>query len=151
MNQRLSSSFARVERRLALMRELAGTLEQAQGALLAADVKRLEAHTLRQRELCDQLRLLASLVPASGDHAMEPEKAHLPDDPFSPQPSERWSVLLQELVLVESRVRHLNQVHAALVQRARRSLAIISRLLAGSGITYTLPQAANAAEPGERR
>ena len=152
MDQELYLSFERVERRLALMRELAGMLEQTQAALLASDLERIEAHTVRQRELCDALRLLEAPGTSPGkDAPRKRTRVHLPEGSLSPELRERWSTLSQELAQVQSRVGHLNRVHAALLRRARRSLAIVSRLLASSAATYTLPQPATAAELGERR
>jgi hypothetical protein len=152
MDHALYLSFERVERRLALMRELAGTLEQAQAALLASDLQRIEEHTARQRELCDALRLLEAPATSPGKDVLhEPTGPDLPKASLPPELHERWSALSQELAQVQSRVGHLNRVHAALLRRAQRALAIVSRLLASSAVTYTLPQPATPAELGGRR
>jgi hypothetical protein len=149
MDPKLQLAFDRVERRLALMRDLAATLEQAQAAVLAGNLEMIEAHTVRQRDLCEALRQLTISTVSAGGRAMQPPG---PEDPAAESPSpkhEQWSALLGELAEVESRVGHLNRVHAALLRRAQRSLAIVSRLLASSEITYSPPAAAGGL--GERR
>jgi hypothetical protein len=52
----VSPSCELLERRLALMRELANSLEQVQSAVVRSDLAGIDGHTVRQRELCEALR-----------------------------------------------------------------------------------------------
>lgn len=52
----VSPSCELLERRLALMRELANSLEQVQSAVVRSDLAGIDGHTVRQRELCGALR-----------------------------------------------------------------------------------------------
>jgi len=109
--------------RLDLFTCLEDELEQAQAALLRRDLKGLEVHTARQRELC-----LALQRPFS-DPALDTQE--------DTAPSEHRATLLAELDKVAVRIRYLNRVHAALLARAGRSLAILERVLASAAVTYT--------------
>jgi|SRR5436853_6943602 len=126
MNAQTGFSLGALEQRLALMQELAAELEEAQAAIVASDRNELQLHTERQRALCEAVCAFSSPpVPAE----------------VSPDFRQRRNILTQKLAEIENRVRRLNRIHAALVRRAQRTLAIFSRALASSAITYVPPQA----------
>ncbi|MGO9648753.1 MAG: hypothetical protein ACLPOO_11925 [Terriglobales bacterium] len=108
-------------RRLGLLLALADSLEQAQSALAATTPEKLDQQTARQRELCRQLRSLATGFP---DEARIPIPAGLADDL---QVAARW-------------VGDLNRKYAALLRRRRRTVDIFCRVLASSGTTYPAPK-----------
>ncbi|HSY64331.1 MAG TPA: hypothetical protein VK829_07015 [Terriglobales bacterium] len=114
MDQELTTSLQLLERRLALMRDLANSLEQVQSAVVRSDLGGINGHTARQGELCEALRQLESEAvpirnPIGGVLAKQNIWAQLPDD-VSPQVRERWQTLAQELTQLEQRVRQLNRV-----------------------------------------
>jgi len=64
----------------------------------------------------------------------------LPDGAVSLHVQQRWKTLARELTQVETGVSQLNQVHGALLRRARRTVEIFNRVLASSAITYIPPK-----------
>jgi hypothetical protein len=106
-----------LEQQRGLWLRLAESLEQAQEALLHGKVANFERCTEEQKQCCDRLRVLAA--------AAHPVTV-----------SGRNEALIQEIRQVQSRVRHLNRVHAALLRRAARSLVILRNLLAGPQHAY---------------
>jgi hypothetical protein len=107
--------------RLALLRALADSLEEAQAALTTTAPGILDQHTARQRELCRRLRALATGLP---DGAKDWTHDGLAND-------------LQETA---RRVANLSRKYAALLRRRRRTVDIFCRVLASSGTTYPEPK-----------
>ena len=128
MEPELSSRFDRLQRRLTLMRQHAVAMERAQVALLERRLPDLERATEEQQSLCAQLR---GLDPFS-DQLYEPYD-HAGVDEAKRQPS---CDLLREFAAMHAKIRDLNRFHAALLQRARNSAALLSRLLASCAPTY---------------
>jgi hypothetical protein len=139
MDQPLASTNELVERRLVLMRELAGSLERAYAALAQADFGEMDRQTARQERLCKQLgrvtapgqRHSVAIGPLAAGPTRSPEGA----DPASAH----WSRLRRELRDFETRVAQLNYAYGALLRRARRTVDIFCRVLMHSGITYVPP------------
>ena len=85
MDQGLNLSFELLQRRLALMRDLANSLEQVQTAVVRSDLGGITGHTVRQGELCEALRQLESEAvpnrnPIGGVLPKRNIWARLPDD-----------------------------------------------------------------------
>jgi hypothetical protein len=144
MDQDLSSVNELLARRVGLMRELANCLDRAQVAVLNSDPGQMSAQTTRQRELCEQLRRLASelmpeQVPPLAPAASSNPASQGPDTADLLPAQLRREALLVELAEVEARVAHLNRIYAALLRRARRTVDIFCRVLANSGVTYIPP------------
>ena len=147
MDQDLSSSNEFLERQITLLRELAGSLERAQAAILQSDVGQMRAQTLRQQNLCEQL------LQRAGQAA--PEQAALMPSGVKPVPgatplpalTERQQSLLTELRHAGWQVERLNREYEALLRRARRAVDIFCRVLANSGITYLPPTSRAQARP----
>lgn len=123
MNPETSHPFGPIKTRIALLQELAEELQGAQPALTRDEVEALERHTVRQNELCNALR--------------EQESARAFGSRSNPT-STRIEVQ-QEMLNLETRVRRLNRVYAALLRRATRSLVIMQRCLEGSAAVYSRP------------
>jgi hypothetical protein len=147
MNHELTTSIELLQRRLLLMRELAGSLEQSQTAVVRSDVDGMDGQTVRQRDLCEALRCLEiEALESSSPHpiAGEPRKRQIwiqvPEHAVSPGVRQRCKGLAEELVEVEMRVRQLNQVYGALLRRAQRTLQIFMRALSSSANTYAPPK-----------
>ncbi len=147
MDQEPTISFGLLERRLALMRELAGSLEQVQTAVIRSDLGGIEGHTARQRELCEALRQLENeaLRCLPGDAIIRGSRkqkiwVELPEDSVSRPLQMRWKRLSQEMTEVEAQVAQLNQVYGALLRRAQLTVRIFMRVLASSANTYAPPK-----------
>jgi len=110
-----------MNQRLALLGELAGSLELARAALAATTAVKLDSHTVRQQELCRELRTL--------DRSF-----------FAEAPDSRPSGLADDLQAAVRRVAELNRKYAALLRRRRRTVDIFCRVLASSGTTYPAPK-----------
>jgi hypothetical protein len=106
--------------KLALLRALADSLQQAQSALATATPAQLDQQTARQGELCRQLRALPT--------------------PFQSSQPEAHFKLAGELQETARRVGELNRKYAALLRRRRRTVDIFCRVLATSGTTYPAPR-----------
>ncbi len=107
--------------RLGLLCALGDSLEQAQAALATATPKELDHHTARQRELCRQLRTLASEFPGEAQIQIPVRMAG-------------------DLQAAERRAADLNRLYGALLRRRRRTADIFCRVLASSGTTYPAPK-----------
>jgi hypothetical protein len=147
MDLELTTSFGLLERRLALMRELAGSLEQVQTAVVRSDLGGIEGHTARQRKLCEALRQLENEAVRClpGDAIIRGSRkqkvwVQLPEHSVSAPLQMRWKALGQELTEVEAQAAQLNQVYGALLRRARLTLRIFMRVLASSANTYAPPK-----------
>lgn len=124
-----SSASELLEQRLALLRSLAVSLEQAQKAILQSDLEDLRRQTARQQEICVGLRRLNA-----------PEGRH------PVLPGERRRILEDELRQVEARVAYLNMAYSVLLRRARRTVGIFCRVLASAALTYTPPRTATGSQ-----
>jgi flagellar biosynthesis/type III secretory pathway chaperone len=139
MKPGISSRRSAPEQRVVLMRELAQVLTQAQAAVLAWEVEELQIQTARQETLCQTLRRLGQ---GSGDSL--PLGAGISARPGGENVSAENGPA-RELQALGLQVRYLNRVQAALLRRARRSLAILACLQARSQPTYTPPASTLAA------
>ena len=150
MDQALSSTNEALEKQIMLLRELVGSLERAQAAVLSSDAGYLNIQTLKQHALCGELRRWGSEPPLlASSHAQlvaSTEAAATPMDPLAEHPRS----LLAELGELGKRAERLNREYAALLRRARRTVDIFCRVLASSGITYVPPRLPPPAAPDSR-
>ena len=127
-----------IQHRIQVLSELAGSLEQAQRALLQSNLEELRGHTTRQHELC---HLLGEI---SGEASRQAICLGLVNDGSGGQMAasarERWNALGEQLQAIERRVAQLNYSYGALLRRARRTVDIFCRVLTNSGVTYAPPQ-----------
>lgn len=110
MNQAVAHGSDGLAGRVALLHELANSIEQSNSALLASDWNSLQPNTVRQQRVCVELGALT---------------------PFLPTP---------ELAEAANRVRYLNRVQAALLWRVRRTAVIFANALLGASDTYVPPK-----------
>src|SRR5271155_4473621 len=156
MDSELTTSLDLLERRLTLMRQLASSLEQAQTSVVRSDLRGIDNHTVRQRDLCEALSQLEGEARRREVSAGKNKNDQQKDDPMglrmtenaiSPEVRQRRKSLAEELVRVELQVSQLNRVYAGLLRRAQRTLQIFLRVLAGSGNTYAAPKHSAAIAP----
>jgi hypothetical protein len=140
-----TSLSERLGLRLQVLRELAASLREAQAAVLALNLDRLQLHTARQQALVEAMRTLVNDVTqdagdAGGNIEIKNTRGSAPGtsthlsnaQPLDPV----WHQVLQE----QARVRHLNRVLGALLRRGRRSMEILALLHASCAITYAQPK-----------
>jgi hypothetical protein len=123
-----------VEKRLALVRSLAESLESSTMMLAQNDAEAIARGAAHQAELCRQWSLLEDelrreagrrlATPSNGLSVDSTEAAH------SAQLQTEW----QEL---EARLRYLTRVHWSLLRHLERSLAVLSRVVDSCAPTYT--------------
>ena|ERR1700722_6022832 len=113
--------FEILSKQLGLLRNLADSLEQAQVAPATTTPANLDQCSVRQLELCRQLRALAT---------------GLPDEPYL----RAYAGLANDLQETAVRVAELNRKYAALLRRRRRTVDIFCRVLMNSGETYPPPK-----------
>jgi FlgN protein len=151
MDPESTNSLHLLERRLTLMRQLAGSLELVQTAVVRSDLRGIDAHTIRQQELCEALaqleaeavsQSLQTLTPNESGHRKPRIGMLLEDGVISSEVRQRYTNLAQELTQIELRVSQLNRVYAALLRRAQRTLEVFMRVLASSANTYSPPKCA---------
>jgi flagellar FlgN protein len=149
MDPESTNSLHLLERRLALMRQLAGSLEQVQTVVVRSDLRGIDAHTIRQQELCEALaqleaeavgQSLQTLTPNQPNHRKDKMGMLSEDGGVSSEVRQRCMSLAQELTQMELQVSQLNRVYGALLRRAQRTLEVFMRVLASSASTYSLPK-----------
>ncbi|HZQ67134.1 MAG TPA: hypothetical protein VFA68_01340 [Terriglobales bacterium] len=129
---------------LSLLDELAQSLRAAQSAMLTSDLPSFEAHTARQWTLCQALmQERAAVDSASQDQEADVNRTRQAAD------LPRQVALLAQVRRMEDRVRQLNRVHACLLRRAQRSLALLRHIVASQCPTYGPAIAAESQKGGE--
>ena len=104
---------------LALLGELAASLQSSHQAVLTRDVAALNLATADQVRLRHALEILLKPPPDDGEH-------HKPrDHAFDPQ-----------VIAAAARVLHLARVQGALLRRAQQFLSVLAHFAAGPGTTY---------------
>ncbi|PYX41237.1 MAG: hypothetical protein DMG81_04275 [Acidobacteria bacterium] len=113
-----SLSADMLAQQLELWNQLASALEEAQAALLSGNIERFEQQTEQQRLCCD--RLLANAGEANPSEFGKPGV----------------EAILKNMRNAQKEVRRLTRIHAALLQRAGRSLVILRNLITRNGLAY---------------
>lgn len=124
MNASEQPAYEFLVEQLSLLDRLAESLRSSQSAMLTGDLSAFEKYTAHQMDLCQTLkrgRKSADSVCAS------PES--MPDSP-------EVRKLEAQVRAMEERVSQLNRVHACLLARARKSLAILRHILVNQCLTY---------------
>ena len=116
---------------LSLLDALAQSLNESQAALLAADLAGFEAHTRQQWQLCQALQR-EKIGPAPVSRDAETRSGQSSHSVHSAQRLD----LESQVRIMENRVRQLNRVHACLLRRAQKSLAVFRHILASQSATY---------------
>jgi len=139
----LSDLSQLIERRLALVRGLAESLESSSLALVRNDAEAIARGAAHQAELCRQWSRLEDELRRE---ATRRSKSSLPSnsisndsvDQFSKDQSSNHSARLQaEWEELRTRIRYLTRVHWSLLRHLQRSLAIMNRVIDSCAPTYT--------------
>jgi flagellar biosynthesis/type III secretory pathway chaperone len=123
-----------LERRLALMGELAAAVRASTDALVRLDIEKIHQSVGNQERLCDEIRSLDRGIDAlrrkwGAGIAARGEVGEI-------------DALLGRVAEAQAEVRQLNQRHAALVRRSRRTLDAMLNFLRSAGPTYADPRLA---------
>ncbi|HUM07155.1 MAG TPA: hypothetical protein VLT90_16925 [Terriglobales bacterium] len=109
------------EARLAVLRQLADSLEASQFALLRNDAEMIVRGAAHQAELCARWNRLEAQLRRAHERSRASTGTSSPHD--------EWSKL-------SARIRHLTRVHSSLLRHLNRSLAILAHVAASCGPTY---------------
>jgi len=126
-------SVARATAQLALMRDLASSLEGSHKALVALDLAGLVRETAEQAALIRKLKALAA------EGALRTRQA------ATSRAKNSSPVLDPEITHCAVRIREATRLQAALLARLQGKLRVLANMLAGPGATYDLVPAANGA------
>jgi hypothetical protein len=123
-----------VERRLALVGNLAESLELSRQALVRNDAEAIARGAAHQAELCRQWGLLESELRRVADR-----RSHMlsTGTPGSSPDLERSARLQAEWETLGARIRYLTRVHWSLLRHLQRSLAVLNRVVDSCASTYT--------------
>ena len=132
----LSDLIKLIERRLALVRNLAESLEFSSLALAQNDAEAIARGAAHQAELCRQWSCLEDQLRRQTGIGMRATSASAGPYRDSSQ-ADRSARLQEEWEVLSTRIRYLTRVHSSLLRHLQRSLAIISRVVEGCAPTYT--------------
>lgn len=116
-----------LENKVELLRQLAGSLEAAQAAVVHHDLAELRRETARQERICGQFRQLEAARLAKAEAVWGDAQG-------------RREELQGNLARVKLEVTRLNRIYGALLRRASRTVNIFCRALVAARVTYDVPQ-----------
>ena len=123
-----------IDERLAVLRQLAESLESSTVALVKNDAEAIARGAAHQAELCWQWsRLEGELRRAGGRGAVAAAPAGSSGDFPQAECSER---LQAEWERLGARIRYVTRVHWSLLRHLKRSLAILDRVIDSCAPTY---------------
>ena len=116
------------EARLAVMRQLANSLEESQSALLRNDAERIARGAAHQAELCRRWCHLESQLQRGRANSGSRQQSS----------TERSTAenCMAEWKQLNDRIRHLTRVHSSLLRHLNRSLAVLARVAKSCELTY---------------
>ncbi len=121
-----------LERRLELLNRLAGDLSACSAAIVNLDLEGIHTRVGEQEKVCAQIRGL--------DAEIEALPMACRRDPGVPDEDARIACALEQVSAAQLEVRRLNQVHASLLCRSRRTLGALKNYIAAFAPTYLSPQ-----------
>ena len=116
-----------IEARLALMRQLANSLEVSQSALVRNDAEMIARGAAHQAELCRRWSHLEAQLRREQENAQSHESSAELTSGKNCQAE--WNQL-------NDRIRHLTRVHSSLLRHLNRSLAVLARVAESCELTY---------------
>jgi len=138
--------FELLEARRDKLRRLLTALTEGQGAMVRLNLEAIRERNCEQRSLCHEIRRLDSELALLKREwfARYPEEARQDGlraivTKVDPGSKARLEQLLKALDTVQAEVRQANRVQAELLRRSRRSIQMLSNLLANFMGTYQPP------------
>lgn len=126
-----------LERRLALLGDLAESLRASTAALVGMDLERIDQKVGEQENLCLEIQSL--------DRGLDDLQKRCST---GLAPGSEPAAVLARMADAQAEVRALNRKHAALVRRSRRTLDAMLNFLHSASDTYTDPGRANSRAGG---
>lgn len=140
MTVRHEHYFELLERRLALLGELAAALRDSTDALVRLDIERIDQTVGDQERLCGEILSL--------DRGLDSLQRKCAAGLDTRGEGGRLEALLGRVAEAQAEVRQLNKRHAALVRRSRRTLDAMLNFLRSAAPTYANPHLAGTAAGG---
>jgi len=116
---------------LSLLDALAQSLHETQSTMFTSDLSSFEAQTDRQLDLCRALQKARLDV-----NSCAPDRQAIGNGCSHSPATAQHQALENQVRIMEGRVRQLNRIHACLLRRAQRSLAVYRRIVASQSLTY---------------
>jgi flagellar biosynthesis/type III secretory pathway chaperone len=129
-----------LEQRLALLAELATAVRVSTDALVRMDIETIHQSVASQERLCGEIRSL--------DRGLDTLRRKWEAGMEARGDAGEIGALLDRVASAQAEVRQLNQKHAALVRRSRRTLDAMLTLLRSAAPTYADPRLAGAPAGG---
>jgi len=123
-----------IEQRLALLRNLAESLESGSLALARNDAEAIARGAAHQAELCRQWSLLEDKLRREAGRRSTPPLAGASGGSTE---ADRSARLQDEWETLGARIRYLTRVHWSLLRHMQRSLAVLNRVVDSCALTYT--------------
>lgn len=137
MNANCTSPGDLLSMRLAVLRELAQSMESSQFALTGNDAETIARGAAHQADLCRQWSLLEEqLRPKAITTSQHLDSAQAVSYIPNKVPEPAATNFEKEFAALTTRIRHLTRVHCSLLRHLHRSLAILGHLVDGCAPTY---------------
>jgi flagellar biosynthesis/type III secretory pathway chaperone len=121
-----------LERKLALLAELAAALRASTDALVRLDIETIHQSVGNQERLCGEIRSL--------DRGLDALERRWAAELAGRREGGEMDALFERVASARAEVRQLNQRHAALVRRSRRTLDAMLNFLRSAAPTYADPR-----------
>jgi hypothetical protein len=145
----VASLIGTLDRQLSLIRDLSSELVACRTAYVAMDLDAIYQHIATQTALCDQIRQIDEdrKIAWSAACASVGLDSHIGDlrslvARLDPAVGAAMRDVVTKLALAEGDLRHLNRAHTVLIDGSRRTLAILTNVLASFAPTYARPESA---------
>jgi hypothetical protein len=145
-----------LDQRLLALRQLARQFIDCRPAFVAMDLDGIYGHVAEQEELCRRIRSIDAALRAAAEirrkRLADPAQAAAVREAPRLASATRLGQLKRELDEAQAEVRQLNGVHAAMLRRSGRTLAMLMNFFGCYAMTYAPPVACAIATPfGEGR
>jgi hypothetical protein len=132
-----------LERRIALLSNLAGALKASSADVVAFDINGLESRIIEQERLCLEIHALGPQL----DRVQRQCASQLRGSSSSQgASSEIISGAIQRLQKIQETVKALNNAHQALLRRSRRTVGALLNSYHSFAMTYSDPTSPSAGE-----
>ena len=126
-----------LDQRVSALRQLARQLVDCRPAFVAMDLDGIYRHVGEQEASCRRIRAIDSALRAA---AQVRRRASAIRESAELESGIRIEQLKQDLGEAQAEVRQLNRVHAAMLRRSSRTLAMLTNLLGNYAMTYGPPE-----------
>ncbi len=114
------------EQRLQTMRTLGDEVRQSSDAVVNLDVLRLERVSDRERQLCDEMRMLNGELMEVEPQIVSPNDEIVPPRELQTKADE----MRRQMSGLQAEIARLSRIHQAVLRRARRSAQVMANVVA---------------------